>query len=262
MTFEYTFQVHFAFYNQVTQPMADCLRQMGVAVWGQIVPVEESVQAKVEALADDDYERNSDNEDDIDDNHKNEMHPERNFSDEICICDIPCTEPSAFVSKETHKRIPSSNLPIFIDASDCKSAGLLHSAHESTASIKTSLESKNPAETPSVSDRLNWYSSQAAASTCDLFLQLVASPPVFGEGITSFSLTFSHSIKSVMRVNLDITTLIALVSSVTNGSCNFVFRDKILSLQAQEERESPVLPALENYLKGRSVLIPWFFYVS
>ncbi|BFZ01152.1 hypothetical protein BsWGS_04191 [Bradybaena similaris] len=247
-------QVHFAFYNQVTQPMADCLRQMGVTVWGEIVPVEESIQAKVETLADDDYEQNSDTDDDLDDNNINEMHPERNCSDEIYISDIPCTEPSTFVSKETHKRIPSSNLPIVVDASD-KSAGLLHSAPASASSIKTSIESKNPAETSSVCDRLNGHSSQPAAATCDLFLQLVASPPVFGEGITSFAWTYGHSVKSVTRVNLDITTLIALVSSVTNGNCNFVFRDKILSLQAQEERESPVLPALESYLKGKEVLV-------
>jgi hypothetical protein len=56
----------------------------------------------------------------------------------------------------------------------------------------------------------------------------------------------------VKRVNLDITTMITLVSSITHGGCNFIFREKILSLQAKEERESPVLPELQKYLKGNA----------
>nr|KAG5696769.1 hypothetical protein BaRGS_013578 [Batillaria attramentaria] len=42
------------------------------------------------------------------------------------------------------------------------------------------------------------------------------------------------------KVNLDITTLITLVSSVCHGAgCHFRFRDKVLDQQAAEEREKP-----------------------
>ncbi|CAI9728074.1 Hypothetical predicted protein [Octopus vulgaris] len=54
-------------------------------------------------------------------------------------------------------------------------------------------------------------------------------------------------------VNLDITTLITLVSAVTHGHCNFIFPEKILTLQAKEEREKPVLPQMLDFLKGKKL---------
>ena len=54
------------------------------------------------------------------------------------------------------------------------------------------------------------------------------------------------------RVNLDITTLITLVSEVCHGGSNLVFHEDILTLQAQEERENPVLPQIQNFIKGKT----------
>ncbi|XP_070183199.1 uncharacterized protein, partial [Littorina saxatilis] len=51
------------------------------------------------------------------------------------------------------------------------------------------------------------------------------------------------------KVNLDITTLITLVSSVCHGGCHFRFKDKVLDQQAAEEREHPSLPDLQQYLQ-------------
>jgi len=55
-------------------------------------------------------------------------------------------------------------------------------------------------------------------------------------------------------VNLDITTLIVLTSNITNGECNYVFREDILTKQAQEEQNEPALAKLQDYLKGKQLI--------
>lgn len=52
------------------------------------------------------------------------------------------------------------------------------------------------------------------------------------------------------KVNLDITTLITLVSSVCHGGCHLRFKDKVLDQQAAEERRHPSLPDLQVFLQG------------
>ncbi|XP_076460529.1 uncharacterized protein LOC143293511 [Babylonia areolata] len=56
-------------------------------------------------------------------------------------------------------------------------------------------------------------------------------------------------------VNLDITTLITLVSAVCHGGCHFRFRDKVLDQQAAEERERPSLPDLMAFLKDKEWIV-------
>ena len=55
------------------------------------------------------------------------------------------------------------------------------------------------------------------------------------------------------QVNLDITTLISLVSNACHGRCNFIFREHILSEQAAQERQSPLLPKLQAFFKGEKM---------
>ncbi|XP_078373580.1 UPF0415 protein C7orf25 homolog [Oculina patagonica] len=54
-------------------------------------------------------------------------------------------------------------------------------------------------------------------------------------------------------VNLDITTLVAYVSALTNGGCGFVFKEAILTKQAKQERLNPVLPKLKTFFKGKEL---------
>ncbi|GFO46343.1 LOW QUALITY PROTEIN: upf0415 protein c7orf25-like protein [Plakobranchus ocellatus] len=139
--------------------------------------------------------------------------------------------------------------------------------------IKHSLLLFNQVETP--------LDSLLTAGNKDLFLELVSSPPDYShfidrphlsagsdktslpsnssssslatEPATSASWSAScEELSSIQRVNLDITSLIALVSSVTNGQCHLVFRDQVLTTQAKEEREAPVLPVLKRFLEGKS----------
>ena len=57
----------------------------------------------------------------------------------------------------------------------------------------------------------------------------------------------------IKRVNLDITTLISLVSNVCHGRCQFVFKEEILSLQAEEERKDPLIPRLRKFINGEGI---------
>ena len=58
-------------------------------------------------------------------------------------------------------------------------------------------------------------------------------------------------VANIQNINLDVTALITLVSSVSHGCCYFRFRENVLSEQATEERCDPVLPKLNEFLDGR-----------
>uniref|UniRef100_UPI00398EDBAA UPF0415 protein C7orf25 homolog n=1 Tax=Pristiophorus japonicus TaxID=55135 RepID=UPI00398EDBAA len=55
------------------------------------------------------------------------------------------------------------------------------------------------------------------------------------------------------RVNLDITTLITFVSAVSHGGCCFIFKEKVLTEQASQEREESVLPKLQAFMKDKEL---------
>lgn len=77
-----------------------------------------------------------------------------------------------------------------------------------------------------------------------------------GEKITSAEMSLDDpSIHDVRRVNLDITTLFALVSNLCHGHCELVFQEKILTQQATEERSHPLLPELLNFLIGKQLFV-------
>lgn len=55
------------------------------------------------------------------------------------------------------------------------------------------------------------------------------------------------------RLNLDVTAMIAYVSALTNGGCNFKFKEPLLSQQAEWERERPAKPFLDKLFEGRKL---------
>lgn len=56
---------------------------------------------------------------------------------------------------------------------------------------------------------------------------------------------------SISKVNLDVSAMLAYVSSVTNGSSDkYEFSVPVLSQQAKWERERPQKPILEEFFKG------------
>lgn len=55
-------------------------------------------------------------------------------------------------------------------------------------------------------------------------------------------------------LNLDVTTLLAYVSEITNGSTFIDFKEDVLRLQANEEILSPVLPVLRDTMRGKDLI--------
>ncbi|XP_015674843.1 UPF0415 protein C7orf25 homolog [Protobothrops mucrosquamatus] len=55
------------------------------------------------------------------------------------------------------------------------------------------------------------------------------------------------------RVNLDITSLITYISALNYGGCYFIFKEKVLTEQALQERCESVLPQLEEFMKGKEL---------
>uniref|UniRef100_A0A8D0H8F9 Chromosome 7 open reading frame 25 n=1 Tax=Sphenodon punctatus TaxID=8508 RepID=A0A8D0H8F9_SPHPU len=55
------------------------------------------------------------------------------------------------------------------------------------------------------------------------------------------------------RINLDITTLITYVSALSYGGCYFIFKEKVLTEQAVQERKGRVLPQLDEFMKGKEL---------
>lgn len=58
-----------------------------------------------------------------------------------------------------------------------------------------------------------------------------------------------ENINKIDKLNLDVTTLLAYVSALTNGS-NFEFADKILAQQSALERSAPVKSMLDKIFEG------------
>ena len=56
-------------------------------------------------------------------------------------------------------------------------------------------------------------------------------------------------------VNLDVSTLLAYVSNMTNGHANFVYREPLLTDQAEWERSRPVKPFLDKLFEGKELLV-------
>uniref|UniRef100_A0A1A7XU24 Chromosome 7 open reading frame 25 n=2 Tax=Iconisemion striatum TaxID=60296 RepID=A0A1A7XU24_9TELE len=60
-------------------------------------------------------------------------------------------------------------------------------------------------------------------------------------------------VEECRRVNLDITTLITYVSSLSHGRCHFTFREPVLTEQAAQERRQQILPQLEAFMEGKQL---------
>ncbi|XP_074107389.1 UPF0415 protein C7orf25 homolog [Cotesia typhae] len=59
----------------------------------------------------------------------------------------------------------------------------------------------------------------------------------------------------IKTLNLDVSTLLAYVSNMTNGRANFDYLEPLLSLQAEWERLRPVKPVLDKIFQGKKLII-------
>ncbi|XP_076799788.1 UPF0415 protein C7orf25 homolog [Clavelina lepadiformis] len=62
-------------------------------------------------------------------------------------------------------------------------------------------------------------------------------------------------LRVIKKVNLDVTTLLSLVSNLCNGHCQYFYGVPVLDEQAEQERKEPVLPKLKEFLKDKEMLV-------
>ena len=71
----------------------------------------------------------------------------------------------------------------------------------------------------------------------------------------TFSQTSNINNSHINKVNLDISAMLAYVSSVTNGSCDkYEFSNHVLAQQAEWECKKPVKPILDAFFKGENLV--------
>ncbi|KAI3374713.1 hypothetical protein L3Q82_021027, partial [Scortum barcoo] len=71
--------------------------------------------------------------------------------------------------------------------------------------------------------------------------------------VASLAFPAQVQVEECQRVNLDITTLITYVSSLSHGRCHFTFREPVLTEQAAQERCLQVLPQLDAFMEGKEL---------
>ncbi|XP_063965601.1 UPF0415 protein C7orf25 homolog isoform X2 [Lytechinus pictus] len=54
--------------------------------------------------------------------------------------------------------------------------------------------------------------------------------------------------------NMDVTTMIALVSDLCHGGSSYSFNEPVIEELSQQERQKPLLPELENFLKDKELI--------
>lgn len=170
----------FAFYNGVSSPMADKLKEMGISVRGDIVAVNTIIGGEEE-----DEEQEEDEEDENDNKHGcvEEDHEQEND-----------------VAEEEEEKYDDDD-----EEDDSDDTDLMHTCVDRDT-IVASLA----------------FPTEVKVDVCN-------------------------------RVNLDITTLITYVSSLSHGNCHFTFKEVVLTEQAAQERQEKVLPKLEEFMKGKEL---------
>lgn len=280
-------EVHYAFYNEVTEPMATALEAIGVKVWGERVPVSTEVEHLIDTggdVSDEDFTNKEydSNEESIEDDIQgkdDEFHIPSASEFKSFMNKDPAHQLKHFEDvKISHDKIQSKNSindteDIYLknindnpqnskdlDYNNLTSASLKRFAHNDAITnsecneIKDECFNKSNVCSESKQCQLKSELKQSQLKREEMFSSILGSAPVYSfPDSEKFEVDTSDDVLlDVKRVNLDITTMITLVSSITHGGCHFIFREKILSLQAKEERESPVLPELQKYLKGNA----------
>lgn len=80
------------------------------------------------------------------------------------------------------------------------------------------------------------------------------SPPKYQSDTPEDTKLSNANISHITKINLDVSAMLAYVSSVCNGSANlYEFSVHVLAQQAEWERLRPQKPILEDFFKGRII---------
>lgn len=69
------------------------------------------------------------------------------------------------------------------------------------------------------------------------------------------SLNTSVLSTEIKLLNLDVSALLAYVTNMTNGYDNYVYREPLLTQQAEMERKRPIKPILENLFRDKELMV-------
>ncbi|XP_059915098.1 UPF0415 protein C7orf25 homolog [Gadus macrocephalus] len=181
----------FAFYNGVSSPMADLLREMGVSVRGDIVAVNAVPAVKEEESSEEEEE-----DDEVDE-----------------VDDVEGEEDGEQLGAEKD---------------------LTHAASEPDEEEDYGDEDEEDDDNEEEADL-----SQTRVDRDTI--------------VASLAFPTQVKVDACQRANLDITTLISYVSSLSHGHCNFTFREQVLTEQAAQERQHQVLPELKAFMQGKEL---------
>lgn len=207
--------VTFVFLNGVTSLVKEALEARGVVVKGKELEVSDSTRLKLQH--DDEGESDDDINDDLDEESGNDI-----LSATEYMARLGVSSKSAALFDDYFSTISSS------DSSETK---------QKLDVKKSSLNS--PCDTTNVSS---------------VHPVPPGAPPDPVPGLTLSNMRFSAA-PTVSKVNLDISTLISLVSNLCHGFHDSKFREPVLRWQAKCERERPLLAELQEYLKDKEILV-------
>ncbi|XP_011702010.1 PREDICTED: UPF0415 protein C7orf25 homolog [Wasmannia auropunctata] len=69
------------------------------------------------------------------------------------------------------------------------------------------------------------------------------------------SLNTSVLSTEIKLLNLDVSALLAYVTNMTNGYDNYIYREPLLTQQAEMERKRPIKPILENLFRDKELMV-------
>ena len=206
--------VVFYFCQGVTPPLQDTLVRLGVTVNGSLQPVGEDTLEKLRGVC-----------------------PEHEMSLEKCDTDSDIRKRNAVGQAKLHHVAPSgdkSELTV-----DETSTVLPPSDHRQI----DHLEASSGDQTYRTSDVTSMVlpSSDQTYPTSDVTSMVLPSRD---------QADIEQNEHAITKINLDITSVICLISNLSHGHCDYTFKDDVLNYQAEQERNKAVLPAVQEFMKG------------
>lgn len=294
----------FAFYGGVTSVIAQELRELGIIVVGNEVPVGEEIEKKLSELSflsseTDSDDQSSEDESGVDSSRQNKesngyratLKDDKSesirseFSSSYCdqkrSLKCPADISSATIVEKVSPFDVNACHSNLIDEKEtsnieCKELDENRTTVSRTLSIKMSVSLSgdaksfcdiNPSTSSAAENSQRTIETNLGNKTLDLspcpwtfrddsMLKFISNELLinalvdYTPPLATLEIIGINTIDNISLVNLDVTALITLVSSVCHGGCYFRFQEKILSEQAAEERSNPVLPKLQAFLKG------------
>lgn len=77
----------------------------------------------------------------------------------------------------------------------------------------------------------------------------------FEQDLDLHSLNTSALSTEIKLLNLDVSTLLAYVTNMSNGYNNYIYREPLLTQQSEMERKRPIKPILENLFHEKELIV-------